>query len=119
MAAGKAQVRGEAAQETRKSRLERDDSVEEMMKNLKLTAAEADRLVDDDEDEMEKPIWALAGKILSEPKVFHINTISAALRPAWGNPKGLFFVMVGRTCSLLSLTRRGIGIVSGSDPRGR
>ena len=62
------------------------------MKNLKLTAAEADRLVDDDDEGEEKQFWALAGKILvPEPKVFTINTISDALRPVWGNPKGLFF----------------------------
>jgi hypothetical protein len=64
-----------------------------MMKNLKLTVAEAGRLVDDDDEdeETEKPMWALAGKILSEPKKIHINTICATLRPAWGNPKGLLF----------------------------
>ncbi|KAM0873621.1 hypothetical protein ACQ4PT_037950 [Festuca glaucescens] len=67
------------------------ESVEEMMGNLKLTAAEADKLIiDDEEEEVVKPLWALAGKILA-PKIFHYNTIAEALRSAWGNPKGLVF----------------------------
>jgi hypothetical protein len=74
-----------------------------MMKNLKLTVAEAGRLVDDDEEETEKPMWALVGKILSEPKKFHINTISATLRPAWGNPKGLLFRDGGRNMFIAEL----------------
>jgi hypothetical protein len=32
--------------------------------------------------------WTLVGKVLS-PSTLHISTISAALRPAWGNPRGL------------------------------
>ncbi|KAM0836626.1 hypothetical protein ACQ4PT_062196 [Festuca glaucescens] len=102
-AAGKDQVREEVAQETGKSSVEMDDAVEDMMKNLKLTAAEAGRLVDDDEEELEKPMWTLAGKILSEPKVFHINTISAAPRPVWGNPKGLLFRDGGRNMFIAEL----------------
>jgi hypothetical protein len=62
-----------------------------MMGNLKLTAAEADKLIiDDKEEEVVKLIWALAGKILA-PKKFHYNTIAEAMRPAWGNLKGLVF----------------------------
>jgi hypothetical protein len=67
------------------------ESVEAMMGNLKLTAAEADKLIiDDKEEEVVKLIWALAGKILA-PKKFHYNTIAEAMRPAWGNLKGLVF----------------------------
>jgi hypothetical protein len=63
-----------------------------MMRKMKLTAAEADRLLDDEEEDPGKVVWAIAGKILAPtPKVFHINTISAALKPAWGNPRGLVF----------------------------
>jgi hypothetical protein len=39
------------------------ESVEGLMRNIKLTAAEADRLVDDDEDDLLEPCWAIAGKI--------------------------------------------------------
>ena len=57
----------------------RNKTVDEMMKDLKLTAAESDRLEDDDEEEQVAPIWAIAGKILAPgAKLFHINTISSA-----------------------------------------
>jgi hypothetical protein len=58
-----------------------EESVEEMMGNLKLTAAEADKLIIDEEEEIDKPLWAFAGKILA-PKIFHYNMIVSALRPA-------------------------------------
>ena len=50
----------------------------------------------DDEDEADQvdPGRALVGKVLS-PNVLHINTISSAMRPAWGNPQGLLFHPVG------------------------
>ncbi|KAK1628782.1 hypothetical protein QYE76_003097 [Lolium multiflorum] len=58
---------------------------------MKLTAAESSKLfIDDRADVQEQPIWALAGKVL-KPKVLHIQTIADALRPAWGNPRGLVF----------------------------
>ena len=102
-ASEKDQAGGIAAGETGEPRVGTEVPVEDLMKNLKLTAAEADRLVDDDEEELEKPMWALAGKILSDPKVYHINTISAALRPVWGNPKGLFFRDGGRNMFVAEL----------------
>ncbi|KAM0872185.1 hypothetical protein ACQ4PT_038881 [Festuca glaucescens] len=80
------------------------ETVEDMMRNLKLTEAEADRLVDDDEDDQGNPKWALAGKILvPEPKIFSIHTISGAPRPAWGNPRGLFFRDGGRNLFVAEL----------------
>ncbi|KAK1601043.1 hypothetical protein QYE76_017046 [Lolium multiflorum] len=102
-AAGRDQGKEGTAQDTGKSSVEGDDAVEDMMKNLKLTAVEVDKLVDDDEEELEKPMWALAGKILPDPKNFHINTISAALRPVWGNPKGLLFRDGGRNMFIAEL----------------
>jgi hypothetical protein len=38
--------------------------------------------------------WALIGKVLS-PSTLHISTIAAALRPAWGNPRGLLLNPTG------------------------
>ena len=38
--------------------------------------------------------WLLAGKILHRNH-FHIQTITNALRPVWGNPRGLKFRSVG------------------------
>jgi hypothetical protein len=68
--------------------------MEEAMGKLDLTEEEAVPLVLNDVDEGAKPKWMLAGKILYR-NVFHIQTISSALRPAWGNPRGLEFRSVG------------------------
>uniref|UniRef100_A0ACD5YCK1 Uncharacterized protein n=1 Tax=Avena sativa TaxID=4498 RepID=A0ACD5YCK1_AVESA len=61
-----------------------------MMGRLHLTATEAAAVVLDDGagDFKVHPKWALVGKVLS-PSILHINTITSALRPAWGNPRGL------------------------------
>ncbi|KAM0928680.1 hypothetical protein ACQ4PT_002630 [Festuca glaucescens] len=67
-----------------------EETIDEKIGRLKLTEAESKKLVIDDREEGSTPSWSLAGKVLSR-KVFHINTISAILRPAWGNPKGLLF----------------------------
>ncbi|KAM0907165.1 hypothetical protein ACQ4PT_016299 [Festuca glaucescens] len=101
-----AQVDGEsrAPSSAEGSSSKNTDSVEDMMRNMKLTAAEAGRLVDDDEEDLEKPCWAIAGKILApELKTFHINAISDAMRPAWGNPKGLVFRSGGKNLFIAEL----------------
>jgi hypothetical protein len=62
---------------------------------LDITEEEATPLVlDDREKDGSERKWSLAGKVLSR-NTFHINTIKSALRPAWGNPKGLDFRSVG------------------------
>jgi hypothetical protein len=68
------------------------DRVAQLLANLRLTAAESAAVVIDDVNDLElvDPDRAIVGKVLN-PNVLHINTISAALRPAWGNPKGLNF----------------------------
>ncbi|KAM0877414.1 hypothetical protein ACQ4PT_035543 [Festuca glaucescens] len=59
-----------------------------------ITDLEATPLVIDDHDEGAQKKWLLAGMVLHR-NVFHINTIISALRPAWGNPKGLLLRSVG------------------------
>ena len=64
------------------------------MRNLELTEKEATPLIMDDEDPDASAKWLLAGKVLHR-NLFHIHTISSALRPVWGNPRGLFFRPLG------------------------
>ncbi|CAM0881011.1 unnamed protein product [Alopecurus aequalis] len=70
--------------------------VSEMMGRLRLTAAEAAAVVLDEgvEDVVVHSQWALVGKVLA-PNKLHISTIAAALRPAWGNPRGLYLNPAG------------------------
>ena len=71
------------------------DRVEEMMRRMKLTEKEQKYVVfEEPEEEETGPEWALVGKVLHR-KIFHVSTIGDALRPAWGNPKGLQFRPVG------------------------
>jgi hypothetical protein len=85
---------GDSAQaRTSKSRLE------EAMGRLDLTEDEAVPLVVNDAEGGSKTKWTLAGKVLFR-NVFHIQTISSALRPAWGNPRGLEFRPVGENMFL-------------------
>jgi hypothetical protein len=83
---GKETAGGGSSSTTDENRSGKETSVENMMKNLKLTAAEADRLVDDDEEETEKPMWALAGKILSEPKKIPHQYYLRRLATSLGKP---------------------------------
>ncbi|KAI4970714.1 hypothetical protein ZWY2020_001628 [Hordeum vulgare] len=66
----------------------------EALGKLDITEEEATPLVLDDRDEGIQERWMLAGKVLHR-RVLHIQTIISALRPAWGNPKGLVFRSVG------------------------
>ena len=68
--------------------------LEEELGRLDITEEEAVPLVIDDREEGAPKRWMLAGKVLHR-SIFHIQTISGALRPAWGNPKGLIFRSVG------------------------
>jgi hypothetical protein len=67
-----------------------------MMGRLRLTAAEAAVVVLDDaaDDFLVHSEWALLGKVLA-PNNLHISTIASALRPAWGNPRGLVLNSAG------------------------
>jgi len=68
----------------------------EMIGRLRLTSEESDALevTDDVEDGLATSNCAIIGKVLSQG-VLNIQTIMAALRPAWGNPKGLNARTVG------------------------
>lgn len=65
-------------------------SMAEMLRRLKLTAEESDALSVDDTalEDLATSDLAIIGKVLSST-VLNIQTIIAALRPAWGNPRGL------------------------------
>ena len=69
--------------------------MEEAMGKLDLTEEEATPLVLDDIDEGARQTWAIARKVLNR-NLLHIQMISNALRPAWGNPRGLAFRPVGK-----------------------
>jgi hypothetical protein len=62
-------------------------TLEEELGKLDITNEEATPLAVDDREEEADRKWMLAGKVLY-CNVFHIQTISSAQRPAWGNPCG-------------------------------
>lgn len=66
----------------------------EALGKMEITDEEATPLVIDDLEEGTQEKWMLAGKVLHR-HTLHIQMISNALRPAWGNPKGLFFKPAG------------------------
>ena len=82
-----------AASETLSPRTARA-RLEEQLGKLDITEEEVTPLVLDDRVEGAPERWMVAGKILHRNNL-HINTISNALRPSWGNPKGLVFRLVG------------------------
>ena len=71
-------------------------NVTELMGRLKLTAEESSVLSVDDIslEGLVTSNLAIIGKVLS-PNILHIQTIMSALRPAWGNPRGLEVKSVG------------------------
>lgn len=77
------------------------ESLAEMMKRLNLTPKEAtpfilDRplILDDVGENPLCPDWLVVGKVLA-PNTLHIDTITAVVWPAWGNPEGLIVRSVG------------------------
>ncbi|KAE8813732.1 hypothetical protein D1007_09240 [Hordeum vulgare] len=69
-------------------------TMEEALGKLDISEEEAMPLVIDDSEEGSQPKWLLAGRVLSR-NLLHIQTIQSALRPAWGNPRGLLFRSLG------------------------
>ncbi|KAM0919422.1 hypothetical protein ACQ4PT_008317 [Festuca glaucescens] len=78
--------------------------VTEKLAKLGLTTKEKRVLVMEDETEDEEnPLkFAVVGKVLSGKK-FHIQTIDSALRPQWGNPRGLTFSAKGDNVFMASM----------------
>ena len=62
--------------------------LEEALGKLDISEEEATPLILDDRVEGRPVKWLLAGKVLHRNHL-HIQTITNALRPAWGNPRGL------------------------------
>ncbi|KAM0910457.1 hypothetical protein ACQ4PT_014133 [Festuca glaucescens] len=71
---------------------------------LGLTAKEKTILVlEDEKEDGGAPVkFAVMGKVLSTKKI-HIQTIDSALRPQWGNPRGLTFTAKGDNVFLASM----------------
>ena len=68
--------------------------LEEALEKLGIADEEATPLVLDDREDEAPMKWLLAGKVLHR-NLLHIQTITNALRPAWGNPRGLQFRSLG------------------------
>ena len=71
--------------------LQAEGGVSDLLLKLNLAAGEDEKLVmsDDEEDAVDfQATFSLIGKVLS-PTTLHLQTIMGAMRPAWGNPRGL------------------------------
>ena len=73
-----------------------EEQVSELFGKLNLTAKEKEVLVLKDADDSDLTLvnHAVIGKVLA-PNSLQLQTIMAAMRPAWGNPKRLMARMVG------------------------
>jgi len=73
-----------------------EEQVSDLFGKLNLTAKEKEVLVLEDADDPELAVakYAVIGKMLA-PNSLQLQTIMAAMRPAWGNPRGLMARMVG------------------------
>ncbi|KAM0886499.1 hypothetical protein ACQ4PT_029613 [Festuca glaucescens] len=70
-----------------------EGGVSDLLHRLNLAAGEDEKLVMSDDEDVEEEAgedvrFSLIGKVLS-PTVLHLQTIMGAMRPAWGNPRGL------------------------------
>jgi hypothetical protein len=84
------------------------DGVAEMLGKLRLTSEESEAFILDDEgdEHLGCPQWAIVGKVLA-PNVLHISTIKAAIRSAWGNPKGLEMRSMGKNLFMAEFATEG------------
>lgn len=77
--------------------------MEEAVGRLDPMKEETTPLVINDVEKGAPEMWVLARKVLNR-NVFHIQTIASALKPAWGNPKGLIFRSVGENIFMAELS---------------
>lgn len=84
-------------------------NVTDLLRKLQLTEDEG-AIADfsDDEEIATPPLveWAVIGKVLS-PSTVHVNTVRAAMKPAWGNPYGLKFRAIGQKCDNMFVAELG------------
>lgn len=73
-----------------------EEQVSNLFGKMKLTTKEKETLVLEDNEDSDLCVanHAVIGKVLA-PNLLHLQTIIAAMRPAWGNPRGLDMRMVG------------------------
>ena len=67
-----------------------EEQVSDLFGKLNLTTREKETLVlqDNEDSDLAGVKYAVIGKVLS-PNLLHLQTIMSAMRPAWGNPRGL------------------------------
>jgi len=72
-----------------------EEQVSDLFGKLNLTREKETLVLQDNEDsDLAGVKYAVIGKVLS-PNLLHLQTIMSAMRPAWGNPRGLEVGMVG------------------------
>ena len=76
-----------------------DDEVSAKFRKMNLAAGENEKLYMSDDEEEDHKIFSVIGKVLS-PNSLHLQTIMGAMKPAWGNPRGLRARMVGDNVSI-------------------
>lgn len=83
------------SQQVQEKEKEIEEEVFTKLRKLNLAAGEDEKLFmsDEEEDEDEPKIFSVIGKVLS-PSTLQLQTIMAAMKPAWGNPRGLRARMV-------------------------
>lgn len=84
--------------------------ITDLLRNLNLTEVEEaiEDFSDDEEVNDSSPLveWAVVGKVLS-PSIVHVNTVRAAMKPAWGNPYGLKLRAIGEKSENLFVAEFG------------
>lgn len=84
-------------------------NVTDLLQKLNLTAEEEHVIDFSDEEHCGDEVvteWALIGKVLS-PSPLHANTITSAMRSAWGNPFGLKIRNIGEKNNNLFIAEFG------------